>query len=84
MKSVFLTLIRAIVRYVSEVAASEAGELLSVRRKWHLLEAERYARLEAEAANTRRTAASSATKTTSNHRCATQRIHTAPGAIRQA
>lgn len=44
MKSLF----KAFLRYLAEVAASEAGELLSVRRKAHLLEAERYARLAKE------------------------------------
>jgi hypothetical protein len=41
MKSLF----KAFLRYLAEVAASEAGELLSARRKAHLLEAERYSRL---------------------------------------
>lgn len=39
------SLLKAFLRYLAGVAASEAGELLSVRRKAHLLEAERYARL---------------------------------------
>jgi len=39
------SLLKAFLRYLAEVAASEAGELLSVRRKAHLLEAERYSRL---------------------------------------
>jgi hypothetical protein len=42
------SLLKAFLRYLAEVAASEAGELLSVRRKAHLLEAERYSRLAAE------------------------------------
>jgi hypothetical protein len=44
MKSLF----KAFLRYLAEVAASEAGELLSTRRKAHLLEAERYSRLAQE------------------------------------
>ena len=44
MKSLF----KAFLRYLAEVAASEAGELLSTRRKAHLLESARYARLAAE------------------------------------
>ncbi len=39
------SLLKAFLRYLAEVAASEAGELLSVRRKAHLLEAQRYSRL---------------------------------------
>lgn len=42
-------LLKALLRYLAEVAASEAGELLSVRRKAHLLEAERYSRHAAQA-----------------------------------
>ncbi len=42
------SLLKAFLRYLAEVAASEAGELLSVRRKAHLLEAERYSRLASE------------------------------------
>lgn len=42
------SLFKAFLRYLAEVAASEAGELLSTRRKAHLLEAERYSRLAAE------------------------------------
>ncbi len=42
------SLLKAFLRYLAEVAASEAGELLSVRRKSHLLEAERYSRLASE------------------------------------
>ncbi|MDP2811979.1 MAG: hypothetical protein Q8O34_17705, partial [Rhodocyclaceae bacterium] len=44
------TLLKAIFRYLAEVAASEAGELLSVRRKSHLLHAQMYARLDTQAA----------------------------------
>ncbi len=43
------SLLKAFFRYLAAVAASEAGELLSVRRKAHLLEAERYTRHAAEA-----------------------------------
>jgi len=43
------SLLKAFFRYLAAVAASEAGELLSVRRKAHLLEAERYARHAADA-----------------------------------
>lgn len=68
MKSIFPNLVRAIVRYVSEVATSEAGELLSVRRKWHLLEAERYARLAAGAAGH-----SEANRSSPGRRCAIRR-----------
>ena len=42
------SLLKAFLRYLAAVAASEAGELLSVRRKAHLLEAERYSRLAAD------------------------------------
>lgn len=80
MKSIFLNLVRAIARYVSQVAASESGELLSVRRKWHLLEAERYARLEAETTNVIRKAVS--TRAASTRRCATRRIVVVPDAVR--
>lgn len=38
------SLLKTFFRYLAEVMASEAGELLSVRRKAHLMEAERYAR----------------------------------------
>lgn len=44
------TLLTALFRAIARVAASESGELLSVRRKAHLLEAERYARLAAPVA----------------------------------
>ncbi|MCX8086523.1 MAG: hypothetical protein N3C63_06405 [Rhodocyclaceae bacterium] len=47
MKNIF----QALFRWIAQVAASEAGECLSVRRKAHLLEAERYRRLAAEAAD---------------------------------
>jgi hypothetical protein len=80
MKSIFLNLVRALARYISEVAASESGELLSVRRKWHLLEAERYARLEAEAAKAKREAAG----TGGHRRQAIRRIHNAPGIAHHA
>lgn len=43
------SLLKTIFRYLAEVATSEAGELLSVRRKAHVMEAERYARHAAEA-----------------------------------
>lgn len=43
------SLLKAFFRYLAAVAASEAGELLSVRRKAHLLEADRYARHAADA-----------------------------------
>ena len=42
------SLFKALLRYLAAVAATEAGELLSVRRKAHLLEAERYSRLAPE------------------------------------
>lgn len=38
------SLLKSFFRYLAEVARSEAGELLSTRRKAHLLEAERYTR----------------------------------------
>lgn len=41
------TLLNALMRAIARVAASEAGELLSVRRKAHLLQAEMYTRLDA-------------------------------------
>lgn len=43
------SLLKTFFRYLADVAASEAGELLSVRRKAHLMEAERYARHAAQA-----------------------------------
>lgn len=42
------TILKSIMRYLAQLAASEGGELLSVRRKAHLLEAQRYFRLAAE------------------------------------
>lgn len=48
------TFLTALLRALARVAQSEAGELLSVRRKAHLLEAERYARLDAAATPPRR------------------------------
>lgn len=45
MKSLFKWLLRAL----ASIAASEGGELLSVRRKAHLLEAQRYFRHAADA-----------------------------------
>ena len=42
------TLLKSVLRYLARLAASEGGELLSVRRKAHLLEAQRYYRLAAE------------------------------------
>lgn len=80
MKSIFLNLVRAIARYISEVAASEAGELLSVRRKWHLLEAERYARLQADAEKAKR----KATDGGGHRRQATRRIHNIHGIAHHA
>jgi hypothetical protein len=59
------SLFKALLRYLAAVAASEAGELLSVRRKVHLLEAERYARHAAEAKPAAKTVA-----TASGHRTA--------------
>lgn len=53
MKNFFRTLLH----WIAQVAASEAGEFLSVRRKAHLLEAERYRRLADEAAKKRPAAA---------------------------
>ncbi|MDP2793019.1 MAG: hypothetical protein Q8O25_02890 [Sulfurisoma sp.] len=41
-------LLHALLRYIAQVAASEAGELLSVRRKAHLLQNEMYSRLASE------------------------------------
>ena len=51
-------LLQAILRSIANLAASEAGELLSVRRKAHLLQHEMYARLaeDAEAAPRRKVA----------------------------
>jgi len=51
-------LLKAILRSIANVAASEAGELLSVRRKAHLLQHEMYARLaeDTEAAPPRKVA----------------------------
>lgn len=42
------TILKSVMRYLAQLAASEGGELLSVRRKAHLLEAQRYIRLAAE------------------------------------
>ena len=41
-------LLKSVMRYLAQLSASEGGELLSVRRKAHLLEAQRYFRLAAE------------------------------------
>jgi hypothetical protein len=55
------TFLTALLRALARVAQSEAGELLSVRRKAHLLEAERYVRLAAAAEPQRPAAAQRAT-----------------------
>jgi hypothetical protein len=41
-------ILKAVLRYLAQLAASEGGEFLSVRRKAHLLEAQRYFRIAAE------------------------------------
>ncbi|MDP2792644.1 MAG: hypothetical protein Q8O25_00955, partial [Sulfurisoma sp.] len=63
---------------LAEVAASEAGELLSVRRKSHLLHAQMYARLDTQAAPQR-----TAPTTTEFSRCrgATRKTPGAPTMI---
>lgn len=50
-------LLAALIRAITRAAASEAGELLSVRRKAHLLQAGMYARLAAPSAPQARPAA---------------------------
>lgn len=76
------SLLKAFFRYLAAVAASEAGELLSVRRKAHLLEAERYTRHAAEAKPDAKPDAKPAAKTvatTVGHRtapCATRALNT--------
>lgn len=72
------SLLKAFFRYLAAVAASEAGELLSVRRKAHLLEAERYTRHAAEAKPDAKPAAKTVA-TTVGHRtapCATRALNT--------
>jgi hypothetical protein len=62
------TFLTALLRALARVAQSEAGELLSVRRKAHLLEAERYVRQAATTAPQRPAADPRAT--TLSARCA--------------
>ncbi|MDP2135709.1 MAG: hypothetical protein Q8J99_19070 [Sulfuritalea sp.] len=68
-------LLKSFFRYLAEVAASEAGELLSTRRKAHLLEAERYARHAAQAQPAAKAVAASPA-TLGHHRvaCAARRL----------
>lgn len=64
------SLLTALLRAVARIAASEAGELLSVRRKTHLLEAARYARIEARGAAERQAAKPLPTAPALSARCA--------------
>lgn len=66
------SLLKAFFRYLAAIAASEAGELLSVRRKSHLLQAEMYARLDAQAVPKRAAPGTAKTVEFSSCRRATQ------------
>ncbi len=78
MKTTLVKLLRAIVHQVSQIAATEAGELLSARRKWHLLEAERYTRMETRGAARPELSAPRAGDRPSGHRAREHRPFRAP------
>lgn len=78
MKTTLMKLLRAIVHQVSQIAATEAGELLSARRKWHLLEAERYTRMETGSAARRELPAPSVGDHRLGHRARAHRPFRAP------
>jgi len=48
-----LPILQTLLRALARVVASESGELLSTRRKYHLLQSELYRRLDREAGRTR-------------------------------